>query len=76
LPIIVEVEHTRRVKTICNRKVSKKRSRLTSHLNFTINPVSLMKVIIEREATFEDNSEMVIKVIQKQLSRAFVKETQ
>jgi len=33
-----------------------------------------MKLIIEREATFENNSEMEVKVTQ--LSRAFVKETQ
>jgi len=30
-----------------------------------------MKSIIEREATFEKNSDMEIKVRQKQLSRAF-----
>jgi len=35
-----------------------------------------MKSIIEREATFENNSDMEVKVRQKQLSRAFVKETQ
>jgi len=35
-----------------------------------------MKLIIEREATFENNSDMEVKVTQKQLSRAFVKETQ
>jgi len=35
-----------------------------------------MKSIIEREATFENNSDMEVKVTQKQLSRAFVKETQ
>jgi len=35
-----------------------------------------MKSIIEREATFENNSDMEIKVIQQQLSRAFLKETQ
>jgi len=35
-----------------------------------------MKLIIEREATLENNSDMEVKVIQKQLSRAFVKETQ
>jgi len=34
-----------------------------------------MKSIIEREATFENNSDMEGKVTQKQLSRAFVKET-
>jgi len=33
-----------------------------------------MKSIIEREATFENNSDMEVKVTQKQLSRAFVKE--
>jgi len=32
-----------------------------------------MKSIIEREATFEKNSDMEVKVTQKQLSRAFVK---
>jgi len=35
-----------------------------------------MKSIIEREATFENNSDMEVKVRQKQLSQAFVKETQ
>jgi len=35
-----------------------------------------MKWIIEREATLENNSDMMVKVTQKQLSRAFVKETQ
>jgi len=35
-----------------------------------------MKSIIEREATFENNSDMEVKVTQKQLSQAFVKETQ
>jgi len=35
-----------------------------------------MKSIIEREATFENNSDMEVKVTQKKLSRAFVKETQ
>jgi len=37
-----------------------------------------MKSITEREATFENNSDMEVKVTQKQLdlSRAFVKETQ
>jgi len=32
-----------------------------------------MKSIIEREATFENNSDMEVKVTQKQSSRAFVK---
>jgi len=32
--------------------------------------------IIEREATFENNSDMDVKVTQKTLSRAFAKETQ
>jgi len=49
---------------------------VTLHLNFTINPVFLMKSIIECEATFENNSAMEVKITQKQLSRAFVKETQ
>jgi len=35
-----------------------------------------MKLINEREATFENNSDMQVKVTQKQLSRAFEKETQ
>jgi len=35
-----------------------------------------MKSIIEREATFENNADMEVTVTQKQLSRAFVKETQ
>jgi len=35
-----------------------------------------MKSIIEREATFANNLDMKVKVTQKQLSRAFVKETQ
>jgi len=34
-----------------------------------------MKLIIEREATFEKNSDMEIKVTQKQLSRAFANDT-
>jgi len=34
-----------------------------------------MKLIIERDATFENNSDMEVKVTQKQLSRALVKET-
>jgi len=33
-------------------------------------------MIIECEATFENNSDMEVKVRQKQLSRAFVKEEQ
>jgi len=33
-----------------------------------------MKSIIEREATFENNSDMEVKVTQIKLSRAFVKE--
>jgi len=35
-----------------------------------------MKSIIEREATFENNSDMEVKVTQNKLRRAFVKETQ
>jgi len=35
-----------------------------------------MKSILEREATFENNSDREVKVTQKQLSRAFVQETQ
>jgi len=35
-----------------------------------------MKSIIEREATFENNSDMEVKVTQNQLSRAFVQQTQ
>jgi len=35
-----------------------------------------MKSIIKREATFENNSDMEVKVTQKQLPRAYVKETQ
>jgi len=35
-----------------------------------------MKSIIEREATFENNSDMEVKVTQKKISRAFVNETQ
>jgi len=35
-----------------------------------------MKSIIEHKATFENNSDMEVKVTQKKLSRAFVKETQ
>jgi len=35
-----------------------------------------MKMIIKREETFENNSDMELKVTQKQLSLAFVKETQ
>jgi len=35
-----------------------------------------MKLIIEREATFENNSDMEVKETHKKLSRAFVKETQ
>jgi len=35
-----------------------------------------MKSIIEREATFENNADMEIKVTWNKLSRAFVKETQ
>jgi len=35
-----------------------------------------MKLTIEREATFENNSDMKVKVTQKKSSRAFVKETQ
>jgi len=32
------------------------------HLHFTKNPVSLIKLIIEREATFENNSDIEVKV--------------
>jgi len=46
------------------------------HLHFMKNPVSLMKSIIKRETTFENNSDMEVKVRQKKSSRAFVKETQ
>jgi len=46
------------------------------HLNFMINPVSLMKSINERKATFKNNSDMEVNVTQKKLSRAFVKYTQ
>jgi len=35
-----------------------------------------MKSIIEREATFQNNSDTEVKKTQKKLSRAFVKETQ
>jgi len=35
-----------------------------------------MKSIIERKATFENNSDMEVKVTQKKVSQAFVKETQ
>jgi len=35
-----------------------------------------MKLTIKREATFENNSDMEVKVTQKQLPRDFVKETQ
>jgi len=35
-----------------------------------------MKSIIEREATFENNSHMEVNVTQNKLSLAFVKETQ
>jgi len=34
-----------------------------------------MKSIIEREATFVNNTDMEVKVTQKKLLRAFVKET-
>jgi len=43
-------------------------------LNFIINVVSLMKSIIGREATFENN--LYREVTQKKLLRAFVKDTQ
>jgi len=42
------------------------------HLTFTINQVSLMKSIIEREVTFKNSSDIVT---QKPSSRAFIKET-
>jgi len=35
-----------------------------------------MKSIIDREATFVNNSDMEVKVAQEKLSPAFVKETQ
>jgi len=35
-----------------------------------------MKLIIEREATFENNSDMEVKITQKKSSRAFEKKTQ
>jgi len=35
-----------------------------------------MKLIIEREATFENNLNMEVKVTKKKLSQAFVKATQ
>jgi len=38
------------------------------HLNFTINPISLMKSIIEREATLKNNSDIEVKVSQKKSS--------
>jgi len=40
-----------------------------------INPVFLMKSIIECEATFEKNSDIEVTVIQKKSSQAFVKDT-
>jgi len=46
------------------------------YLNFMINPVSLLKSIIEHEATFENNSDVEVKVTPKKCSRAFVNETQ
>jgi len=33
-----------------------------------------MELIIERKATFENNSDIEVKVTQKKISRAFVKE--
>jgi len=59
------------MKLIIEREASK-----TIHLNFTLKSSSLMKSIIEREATFENNSDMEVKVTKKKLSRAFAKETQ
>jgi len=35
-----------------------------------------MKLIIELEATFENNSDIQVKVTQKKLSKVFVKDTQ
>jgi len=35
-----------------------------------------MKSIIERDSTFDNNSDMEVQVTQKQLSRVFLKETQ
>jgi len=35
-----------------------------------------MKLVIEREATFANNSDIEVKVTQKKLSQAFVNETQ
>jgi len=40
------------------------------------NPVSLLKSIIEREATFENSSDIEVKVTQNKSARAFVKDTQ
>jgi len=37
------------------------------HLNLQENPVSLMKLIIEHEATFENNSDIEVKVTQKKI---------
>jgi len=36
----------------------------------------MLKMIIEHEATFEKNSDMEVKVTQKQSSQALAKETQ
>jgi len=36
----------------------------------------MMKLIIEREVTFENNSDIKVKVTQKKTSRVFVHETQ
>jgi len=46
------------------------------YLNFTIKCSFFMKSIIEREVTFENNSDMEVKVTPKKFSRAFVNETQ
>jgi len=46
--------------------------------NYTLrqNRVSFMQSFIECTETFENNSDMEVKVTQKKLKRAFVKETQ
>jgi len=46
------------------------------YLTFTIKSSFFNETFIECEATFKNYSDMEVKVTQKKLSRAFVKETQ
>jgi hypothetical protein len=54
---------------------SKKDSRINAHSNLTIQSCFLINSIIEREVTFENNSDSVVTVIWNERSRAIANDT-